>query len=575
MPNLQFNQLLVLSNSEKSGNQFQFGPAQNLITAKDNNVGKSTLVELLFWTFGCEMQFDTKWINQDCKTILRFSIGTFNFAIKRYKNQVSVIQPDGSKLEFSKISGDYARWFAETVGFKALLPSRTDELQTPPPAYFFIPFYIDQKKSWIKAWEGFENLAQYDNWKQTIIKYHVGLLTPEYFEIEKDKYDKKLEQRIVKADIEKLDVTLDVIEGYIPPISEAVTTNVRKFELMTDEIRNDMASLSILQEKLLNNLTRYQAEYSYQSQQRLVSAGIIKDLDKDYIFSVENIEADVIECPICGTIHDNSVYNKAGLLADKQEAENQLAEIDKNLASLDKKLKNTHQELAETKEKIATLNEKYIVEEEGETVIALDQIIENIAGKAIKIKAGENRAAKVVIEADLKKQIKALKKEQTAIIDKIDEEEILSSFNRFFNEYISVIGAEDINAAEIISPLSYNKVSKEGGAAENVRAMLAYYLTIYSLIEKYGPNIRAPFVIDTPNQHEQSDTNYEKIIQLLIDNYPKSSQMFLCAMDNSQISKYRILANVIELDNNKILHTDQYNTVKAQFDEFESNTPVV
>lgn len=48
MPNLKFKRLLILSNSTKSANQFEFSETLNLITAADNSVGKSTLVKLLF-----------------------------------------------------------------------------------------------------------------------------------------------------------------------------------------------------------------------------------------------------------------------------------------------------------------------------------------------------------------------------------------------------------------------------------------------------------------------------------------------------------------------------------------------
>ena len=34
--------------------------------------------------------------------------------------------------------------------------------------------------------------------------------------------------------------------------------------------------------------------------------------------------------------------------------------------------------------------------------------------------------------------------------------------------------------------MDYNKVIKEGGAAEGARAILAYYLTIFTMVEKFG-----------------------------------------------------------------------------------------
>lgn len=54
MKNLAFKRLVVASDTLKSGNQFEFNPRFNLITANDNSFGKSTLAKLLFWTLGGE-----------------------------------------------------------------------------------------------------------------------------------------------------------------------------------------------------------------------------------------------------------------------------------------------------------------------------------------------------------------------------------------------------------------------------------------------------------------------------------------------------------------------------------------
>ena len=75
-------------------------------------------------------------------------------------------------MQFDKITGGYAMKFAELLSFKALLPNRaTGMLETPPPAYYFLPFYIDQKRAGVQLGIIFESLGQYETWKQTINKY--------------------------------------------------------------------------------------------------------------------------------------------------------------------------------------------------------------------------------------------------------------------------------------------------------------------------------------------------------------------------------------------------------------------
>ena len=172
-------------------------------------------------------------------------------------------------------------------------------------------------------------------------------------------------------------------------------------------------------------------------------------------------------------------------------------------------------------------------------------------------------------ESNIEKQIKAIQKDQKDLQIKETMENILSTFNATFTKYAKVLGAEDINLSEIKSPLDYNKVVKEGGAAENSRAILAYYITIYSLVETYGNEVKCAFIIDTPNQHEQSFTNYDKIIQLIMNNFPKHSQIILCAMENKQLSAFEKVANNIILDNKRLLDKSKYDEVKMEFDVME------
>ena len=571
MRNLKFNQLLLLSNSEKSGNLFQFQRNLNLITAKDNNVGKSTLVKLLFWTIGCEPSFDTKWKNLDCKAIVKFEIDSQEYHVMRYKDLITLkIVKTNTKTSYIKITGDYAKKIAELLDFKVLLANRAEELETPPPAYYFLPFYIDQKRSWTKAWDNFEKLEQYSDWKSTLIKYHVGLLTPAHFDFEKEKYEQKGIQRIITKDIEKIDIALNIVDSYIPKVSESITTNVDKFFTMSEEIKKDLSELANNQEQILNELSENESEKAYLEHQKNISEKIIQELDSDYKFTIENVQEEEVECPLCGTVHENSIINRASILTDKQQAENQLQEINQSIDKLQLKIEKLTVRLNSVKNKIGELNSKYTIEDDNNISIGFNDIIESIAGKSIQEKVTLTKKNKLDEESNLEKQIKAIQKDQKDLQIKETIENIIATFNATFTKYAKVLGAEDINLSEIKSPLDYNKVVKEGGAAENSRAILAYYSTIYSLVETYGNEVKCAFIIDTPNQHEQSFTNYDKIIQLIMNNFPKDSQIILCAMENTQLSAFEKVANNIILDNKKLLDKLKYDEVKKEFDTMET-----
>jgi hypothetical protein len=565
MKSLRFKQLLVLSNSTKSANQFEFSKNLNLITATDNSVGKSTLLKLLFWGLGCEPVLDTTWNAQDCKTIVDFEIDSKNYRVLRYKNQISLKENDSDYIEYQKITGEYSLKFAEIVNFKALLPNQnTGIVETPPPAFYFLPFYIDQKRSWAKAWDNFDNLGQYQNWKSIIIKYHVGLLTPAHFEIESKKSDKKETQRKIEIEVTKIDTTIEVVESFIPQAVQTVTA-IKEINRITDSIKEDLKNLQQSQEKLLNELAIYTADKTYLFQQQVMTEKLIAELDKDYLFTVENIEEDELECPLCGVIHQNSILNRASIMTDKAQAENQLAELLVEITKLETKISKNDQDLIKARTQIDEINQKYVIEEENQDKIDFTQIIESIAGKSIKETVTQSKVLKQSEIKQIDDDIKKLKDEQKKLITEEQIESINDTFKSILSKYIKMLDAEAVNLSEINTPLDYTKIIKEGGAAEGVRAILAYYLTVFTMVEKHGNETKSPLVIDTPNQQEQSHTNYDKIVALLTNQFSDDTQVIMSAMENDQLKPFADKAKIIILNTDKLLLKDKYDSVKIHF----------
>lgn len=565
MKSLKFKRLLVLSNSTKSANQFEFSRNLNLITANDNSVGKSTLLKLILWGVGCEPELDTTWKSQDCKTIVEFQIGDNSYRIQRYKNQIHLRENENEILEFQKITGEYSEKFAEIVNFKALLPNQsTTVVETPPPAFYFLPFYIDQKRSWAKSWDNFDNLGQYRSWKSTIIKYHVGLLSPEHFEIESEKSDKKIIQKDFEAEVVKLDTAVEVVESYILDTLQTVTS-VNALDKITYSIKSDLKVLQESQEKLLNNMAILNSEKAYLYQQQILTEKLISELDKDYKYSVENIEDEEIECPLCGVVHDNNILNRTSILTDKAQAENQLKVLLKEIDKVNTKIEKNEMQLTESRIQINEINNKYIIEEENEPPVNFNQIIESIAGKSIKENVIQ---AKTIKQAEIKQisdDVRQLNKDQKKMITKETIESINDSFKSILTKYIKSLDAEAVNLSEINSPLDYNKIIKEGGAAEGVRAILAYYLTVFTMVEKYGSEVKSALIIDTPNQQEQSHTNYDKIVNLLTNEFTSDTQIIMGAMENEQLKPFIEKAKVIILDENKLLLKEKYEEIKNEF----------
>ncbi|WP_338803881.1 hypothetical protein WDV76_18430 [Xenorhabdus griffiniae] len=546
MRKLILEKIIIISHSTKSARQFEFGRNLTLITANDgNSVGKSTLAKMIFWSFGCDPFFSKVWKELDCSSIISFSIDGESFALHRYKNQMS-LRKSGQLLKvYDKITDAFSKIFAELVKFDVLLPKKdTFNLEVPPPAYYFLPFYIDQKRTWVKAWDSFANLQQYSKWAKPVISFHSGLISKEHFAIEEDIYEVKAQVNEVENNINELTNAVTILKNNITQQdytadSESLVSEILKYEEL---IKLNLEESSNLKIDIVG----------LDSQLKLAES-IISELDKDYIFSVENMNEGSIECPTCGTIHENSIAHRSSILIDKETAERQLSLLLNEKSLLQNNLTSLNKGLLELKEKLTNVQlafEKSNSKEFSEfTTNNVDKQVEVIVGK----KSVDLETKKV------KEQ--GLKKTQRDLVTKAQKNKIKENFADTFFKYITKLRV-NIDASFIKSPLDYNKIYEVGGAAEDARAILGYYLALYEHISEHCGEVVPPLVIDTPNQQEQSTENYNKIVEAITRGVTENKQYIICAMQHSALDTLSQDAKVIRLDERKILTSSEYEEAK-------------
>ncbi|WP_250621696.1 hypothetical protein [Acinetobacter pittii] len=564
--NLSFKQLTVVSNSQKSANQFKFHPKYNLITGNNNSIGKSTLAKLLLWTLGCSTHHDPTWKALDIRTLLVFNIGDNEYSVGRYNDIIYIKQPNENWQKFEKITGAYSKIFAEIVKFKVLLPNKADstKLETPPPAYYFLPFYIDQECSWTQTWNSFSNLQQYASWKPTVIKYHTGYINDQYFEILEKISKSKFEKNAVEEKVKTIETSINIINEYLPSNSNIIALTKNQLEDLYENVNLDLTNLQKKQEDFFKKIAELNADKIYFQSQLDLASIASKELDKDYLFSVENIEGENISCPICGTEHANTLINRASILADKAEADAQIRTIKNKLSLINKTLNKNNEELAEIEREINLINSKYdnSLSINKNSTQNSTSIIEEIATSTI-----HNKVQKTIEQSSIQikkygTEIRSYQKEQNKLLTKEEKNELNSNFKLSLSSYIEKLDATAVNLSNISSSLDYNKMHGNGGAAESTRGLLAYYYAVLKQIHTAENEIFAPIIIDTPNQQEQADFNYSKIINFIEQNTPDSAQLIICAMNRDEIKTYKDQAHTIFLTENKLLDPQKYTELK-------------
>ncbi|WP_421322983.1 hypothetical protein [Aeromonas veronii] len=554
MKGLQFQRLILVSDSKKLANQFEFPKRLNLITGKDNSIGKSTLVKNIFWALGCEPALDEEWKSNDVKALLHFSIDGVNHYVARHQNIIVL-----DSIRYNSIGGDYSEALAQLVKFKLKLPNRDDdtELQTPPPAFYFLPFYIDQRKSWNEPWESFEKLGQYKNWKSTVVKYHSGYIGQEHFEIEENICEQKRIENIANNKIQRIDSAVEILEEVSTKTNIAISKE--EFDSIQKEIQEDLNQFVTTQSRLLETQTILKNEIYDLEKQLELAINSVYELEEDYSFAVECVSSDILECPLCGTNHDNSLASRAVLLADKNAVLEQAHSIEHEITSKKHQLHEVNYQLREIKDEVIRINKKYIAPDNSqkEEPSVFSRVLSNIAKNNVAHKVYQSKDAQKLIATNAKENQREFKKDQRKLLPHSTKKELSELFMGNLLENIKVLGAEGLNLSKVKHPTDYNKLMG-GGAAEGTRGLLAYQLAILRQSDFVQNCVTAPFVVDTPNQQEQAVHRYDKVVEVIMSNVPKTTQIIMCGMENPSLDVFSSEAHVIELDGHRLLREDFY-----------------
>ncbi|MEI8707344.1 hypothetical protein [Pseudoalteromonas sp. B62] len=437
-----------------------------------------------------------------------------------------------------------------------------------PTSLLFPTVLYRSEKSWDEPWNGFEGLGQYARFKPNLIKYFSGYLPKEHFDLEEEIFEQKAIQEEANQQVVRITEAIELLKEVAPEQTVAITPE--EFQSIQREIEEELASFSYSQSNLYELQSTLANEIHELEQQHLIASTSARELNEDYIFAVENIPSDSLECPLCGIEHDNSLLSRAGLLADKESIEQQADKI-KSLLGIKYQERNAlNQEISFITAEIERINEKYLKEDSGEQQEKLEQAIYSISQYKVNQNVSHKKESFQLQLKQADDQQKEMRKEQRKLINKATRDELNELFMGNLVESINSLSATGVNLDGVKAPMDYKKILG-GGAAEGTRGTLAYQLAVLRQIEHANPCQIAPFVIDTPNQQEQAKHRYDQVMGVLKENIPKAYQVILCAMDNPALDSYKQDAHVIKLDNNRLLQHKPYAQLRAEYEQVVLN----
>ncbi|WP_018316490.1 hypothetical protein [Bradyrhizobium sp. WSM2793] len=518
MKSLRFQKLYLCSEIEKSAKIVTFDQKTTVVLG-ENDTGKSCLLKSIYAAFGADaFRVSPSWESLKVDLLLEFTIDEQAYRVLRTGSFFALFDGNGQKIwEGSGIVGGIAPVLANLLDFRLTLQDRSGNQVVPPPAYCFLPFYVDQDIGWIKTWSSFSSLHMFEGYKHDVSYFHAGLLPNEYFvakgaklEAERTKNELKTEQRALERATTRLrtrdrkTIRFDLDPASFGEQISALLRECEELQLQQDAVQRTLSELSSKRVMLL--------------EQKELASNALVELDADYEFLRDESEPEIV-CPTCGTIHTNDFSNKFGLVSDAESCRRLLLEVQHEIDIVDEQISTQRASFGSFGDKMGRIN-ALLDEQRGE--LRLRDLIEGESERLVDTALDSERKD---LEARIREQ-EARSDEAVHTMKSFEgrkfQKPIKDRYFAYMKSFVTQLKVPNLPEK------SYKRIDcsiKETGS-DLPRALLAYYLAfIHTMRSSDSP--LCPLIIDTPVQQDQDSVNAARMIEACLTGAPAGTQVIL------------------------------------------------
>ncbi|MFL1462607.1 hypothetical protein ACI6QG_10420 [Roseococcus sp. DSY-14] len=527
----------------------EFGPGATVIQAP-NGFGKSALLKSLYDAFGAEPhRVDDRWKSERVVTAVEFTIDGVVRTIVKSGGMYAIFDEAGVwQFQTSSVTSGLGPYLAELLDFRLLMMDQRQNVLVPPPAYAFAPYYVDQDKSWTEAWVPFTGMYLPDS-ARTLADYHSGLKPNEYYvaRSERDRMLRELSE--VELRRRGLVNAVDHLKETAPDLALHLT--LADFEDETARLVEESQRLHEREVEHREKLAELAEVRALWSAQLAVARAALSELDE--VFASSTHQPVDVECPSCGEHYSNDIAARFKIAADGDSlttvAQQAQEEIKKTSAEIEK----------------VRLNVSAVAEAIVRVQAVLSTRRRDISLGDVVAAEGRNAATHVlrqrIDEADtaighLTSLIKERRAEMRRLLDKKRAQSIM---DYYFNQLYRVaqrlnVGLE--NGGSIASP-------PRARGSEGPRGLTVYYYAFLHTVREYGSATFCPIVVDEPNQQGQDGEHLPAIIQMLVADRPKDSQVILAVNQAVGVSSDGAAIIPVGQARNQLLSEEAYDKVAA------------
>lgn len=519
MKNLQFERLLLLSAREKAAQLVKFDPKTTVVMG-ENDTGKSCLIKSIYSAFGADPAIvNPTWRDAKVDILVEFMVDEASYRILRSGNNFGFYDGDGRVIwSGTGVTRGIGPELARLLSFELTLPDRSgNELLVPPPAFLFLPFYVDQDVGWTSNWNSFANLTMFANHRKDMANFHAGLRPNEYYQAKALKAASDSTREELKVERRALDRASKRLRSNRTHLHFDLSAET--FADQIDALVYECQLLQTEQDKVQRLLSELNSKRAILVEQSVIAEHALADLDADYEFLRRESDDEII-CPTCGTVHANDFANKFSLISDVDTCRGFVIEVRREIEATDTQLSAEKEKLRTFSASIQRIN-NILDEQRGE--LKLRDLIKGESEKLMDITFAEE-------EKDIDAQIgnQEMRSDEAAqtmksFDDKKRQENIKGFYLQKMNSFVQHLQVPNLAEANYKAIDSH---IRETGS-DLPRALLAYYFAFIHTMKRFSTSAFCPIVVDTPVQQDQDRANAARMIDFCLSQAPTGSQLIL------------------------------------------------
>ncbi len=523
MKRLVLQKLVIISQKNEDAKIINFNEKLTIVTGDNptgttiNRTGKSLVMKSIYYSLGAKLKkYTTNWKSLQIATIVNFSFDGKDYEL--YRNNECFILTQAKGTMFFKSVSDLRLFFIELFNFKIRLPNNknTSSISYAYPGGMFMPFYIDQDRGWSGTWDSFSDIIGGD-WKKEIFLYHIGIRTPQYYDLLDEKMKIDIEQKENKSQENTLKIIYkNHIEKYQQYLD--INVNIEEFSKEIGELTQELNVQLNKKNAIKQEIVRCFNDIREAEELYIVAEKTYNELLKDADYVENNLSDDVIACPICGTVHQNSIQNHFEMYSEIQECEDVMHSYFEEKNKLESKVQKQTAKLNELEEYINNINKILTRKREA---ITFQEIIIAEGSKSILKDLKEELALLEEKILKCEKRLKEIRSEQTTISKAGGPIKDLYIQNLMHN--LLQLNVIDIDNKE----LKDIKLSFNSGGNDLPCAIMAQVYALFTVANKYSISVCSPIVLDAIFQQEPAQEKIDKIWQFAIMDQPIDSQLIL------------------------------------------------